>query len=479
MQYIPSIGLEVHSELSTTSKVFCNCPVSFGGEPNTRCCPVCSSVPGTLPLLNRKAVEYTVKAGLALHCDISKFSKFDRKNYFYLDLPKAYQISQFDLPLCKNGFVEIETDEGKKNIRLERIHLEEDAGKLIHDGLDKYSLVDYNRCGVPLIEIVSKPDMSSAQEAKAFVEKVRLFLLYAGVSDCKMEEGSLRADVNVSVRPAGTETLGTRTEMKNINSISSIFRAINSEIKRQIDILNDGGTITQETRRWDDNRGDSKPLRSKEDAQDYRYFPEPDIIPVEFTDEEIDRIRKTLPRLPDERFVEYTEKMLIPPVEANQILSSKVLSDLFEEAAKVSGNPKTTVNYIIVEILRRLNDLNLAIEEIPFDGQALGALIKMLDNGDITNNNAKKVLTIMFESDISPEIIAKENGFAVMTDITAIESSIKEVLTSNEKAVNEYLEGNEKTFGFLMGQCSKAMAGRANPQTVKEILQKALGKMKK
>lgn len=478
MQYIPTIGLEIHVELSTDSKVFCSCPVEFGGDPNSRCCPVCTSIPGTLPVINRKAVEYIIKAGLALNCEINRFSKFDRKNYFYPDLPKAYQISQFDLPFCRDGYVDIETPEGTKRIGIERIHLEEDAGKLTHDGMDKYSLADYNRCGVPLIEIVTKPDLSSAEEAKAFVEKVRLNLLYAGVSDCRMEEGSLRADVNTSVRPVGTDELGTRTEMKNLNSIRSIVRCIESEIKRQIQVIEDGGKVIQETRRWDDNKGESKAMRSKENAHDYRYFPEPDIIPVEFTDEEIDAIRKSIPRLPHERFIEYTEKMGIAPTDANQILNSKALADLFESAAAFSGNPRTSANYIIVEVARKLNDLSLQPEEIPFDGIALGKLIKMQDDGEVTANNAKKILSLMFETKASPDQIAKDNGFTVINDVEGIKNTIKEILKQNEKAVGEFLSGKQQAFGFLMGQCSRAFSGRANPQVVKSILEELLNEQK-
>lgn len=478
MQYLPTIGLEIHVELSTESKVFCSCPVEFGGEPNSRCCPVCTSIPGTLPVINRKAVEYIVKAGLALNCETNKFSKFDRKNYFYPDLPKAYQISQFDLPFCRDGYVDIETSEGTKRINIERIHLEEDAGKLTHDGMDKYSLADYNRCGVPLIEIVTKPDMSSAEEAKAFVEKVRLSLLYAGVSDCRMEEGSLRADVNTSVRPVTTDELGTRTEMKNLNSIRSIVRCIDSEIERQIKVIENGGKVTQETRRWDDNKGESKAMRSKENAHDYRYFPEPDIIPVEFTDEQIAEIKKSIPKLPHERYTDYTEKLGLTSLDANQILTSKALADLFESAAAFSGNPKSTANFIIVEISRKLNDLSIQAEEIPFDGVALGKLVKMQDDGEITANNAKKVLSLMFEINDNPDKIAKDKGFTVINDMESIQNTIEDILNQNEKPVNEYLSGKEQAFGFLMGQCSRAFAGRANPQVVKSILQELLDQRK-
>lgn len=478
MKYIPTIGLEIHCELSTKSKVFCDCPVSFGGEPNTRCCPVCTGMPGTLPVLNRTAVEYAVKAGLALNCEISKFSKLDRKNYFYPDLPKAYQISQFDLPFCKNGGLTINTADGEKFIRIERIHLEEDAGKLLHDGYDKYSLADYNRCGVPLIEIVTKPDLSSSEEAKDFVEKVRLMLLFAGISDCRMEEGSLRADVNVSIRPFGTDELGTRTEMKNINSIRSIARAIDSEIARQTELLEEGKRVTQETRRWDDNKGESKQMRSKEDAQDYRYFPEPDIVPVVFTDEEIEVLKKSLPELPDKRFEKYTKSFGLSESDANLLISSVSLSDLYELAVKETDNAKASANFITVEVLRVLNDSGLSAEQIPFSGTSLGKLIKMIQSEEITTNNAKKVLAEMFASGKEPDVIASENGYTVINDTGEVIKTVKDILSQNEKAVGEFLEGKEKAFGFLMGQCSRALKGRGNPKVIQEVLREELDKLK-
>jgi len=478
MKYIPTIGLEIHSELSTKSKIFCDCPVSFGGEPNTRCCPVCTGLPGTLPVLNKTAVEYTIKAGLALNCEINKFSKLDRKNYFYPDLPKAYQISQFDLPICKDGGLTINTPEGEKFIRIERIHLEEDAGKLLHDGFDKYSLADYNRCGVPLIEIVTKPDLSSSEEAKEFVEKVRLMLLYSGVSDCRMEEGSMRADVNVSVRPFGTDELGTRSEMKNINSIKAIARSIDSEIQRQSELLDQGKRIIQETRRWDDNKGESKTLRSKENAHDYRYFPEPDIVPVTFTEEEIESLRKMLPELPNKRFEKYTTVFGLSDADANLLISSVSLSDFFESTAKECGNAKTAANFIIGEVLRRLNDSSISADLIPFGGNVLGHLIKMVENEEVTATNAKKVLAEMFDSGKEPEIIVSENGYKVINNTSEVESIVNEILLNNEKAVLEYIDGKEKTFGFLMGQCSKALAGRGNPKVIQEILRNELDKRK-
>lgn len=477
MRYLPTIGLEIHVELKTKTKAFCGCAVEFGGEPNSRCCPGCTAFPGTLPVINRKAVEYAVKAGLALNCKINGYTKFDRKNYFYPDIPKAYQISQYDIPLCYDGYIDIDTSKGTKRIRIERIHLEEDAGKLVHDGLDRYSLADYNRCGVPLIEIVTKPDIESSEEAKAFVEKVRLYLMYAGVSDCRMEEGSMRVDVNTSIRPAGTDKLGTRTETKNLNSVRSIVRCIDNEIVRQASVLDSGGKILQETRRWDDDKGESTSMRSKENAQDYRYCPDIDIVPVSYTEQQINEIKASLPRMPHERFAQYTEQMSLDAADANQILASRALADLFESAANYSGNPKTTANFVIVEVLRWLNNLGIEPEQIPFDGVALGKLVKMQDNGEITANNAKKVLALMFETKDSPEKIAKDHGFTVITDTAQIKDTIAEVLKQNTKAVNEYLGGKEKAFGFLMGQCSRAFSGRANPQVIRQILQELLAEM--
>lgn len=478
MKYIPTIGLEIHCELSTKSKIFCDCPAGFGGEPNTRCCPVCTGLPGTLPVLNKTAVEYTVKAGLALNCEINNFSKLDRKNYFYPDLPKAYQISQFDLPICKDGGITINTPQGEKFIRIERIHLEEDAGKLLHDSFDKYSLADYNRCGVPLIEIVSKPDLSSSEEAKEFVEKVRLMLLYSGISDCRMEEGSMRADVNVSVRPFGTDELGTRTEMKNINSIKAIARAIDSEIHRQSEQLDEGKKIIQETRRWDDNKGESKTLRSKEEAHDYRYFPEPDIVPVTFTKEAIEALRNSLPELPNKRFERYTTVFGLSDTDAKLLLSSVGLSDFFENTARECGNPRSASNFIVGEVLRKLNDSGLSSDLIPFGGNVLGRLIKMIENEEVTATNAKKVLVEMFDSGKEPEDIVSANGYKVINDTNEVENTVREILSNNEKAVLEFLEGKEKTFGFLMGQCSKALSGKGNPKVLQEILRNELSKRK-
>ena len=391
------IGLEVHAELSTKTKIFCSCPTTFGAEPNTHTCPICMAMPGTLPVLNEKVVEYAVKAGLATNCEISRNSKNDRKNYFYPDLPKAYQISQFDQPLCEHGYIEIETSEGKKKIRLTRIHIEEDAGKLNHDEFAGGSLVDLNRAGVPLIEMVSEPDLRSSEEVEAYLKKLKSILEYIEVSDCKMQEGSLRADVNVSVRKKGETKLGTRTEMKNMNSFKSITRAIEYEVDRQIDVIEEGGKVEQETLRWDDVSGKTFPMRDKEDAQDYRYFPDPDLVAIKLSEEYIENIRKSLPELPESRRERYLKEYNLSEKDANIITASKYLSDLFEGTIEVCHNPKAVNNWIISDISRILNEKEKEPNEIPFNCNQLGNLILLIDKGTISTSIAKKVLEELFE----------------------------------------------------------------------------------
>ncbi|MGN1415891.1 MAG: Asp-tRNA(Asn)/Glu-tRNA(Gln) amidotransferase subunit GatB, partial [Oscillospiraceae bacterium] len=381
--YIPVIGLEIHSELLTKSKVFCTCSAEFGGDRNSRCCPVCTGLPGTLPVINQTAVEYAVKAGYALNCSINKFSVFDRKNYFYPDLPKAYQISQLNLPLCINGSVPIEYEENgekkTKNIRINRIHLEEDAGKLVHDDLNGVSLADYNRCGIPLIEIVTEPDISSAEEARSLVEKIALLLQYAGVSDCKMEQGSIRCDVNVSIMRPEDKEFGTRAEIKNLNSLKSIYRTIEYEIKRQSRLLDRGERVVQETRRYDDNKGETKTMRSKEDAHDYKYFPDPDILQVNFTDEDLERIKNSLPEMPYERLYKYVNKYGLSEVDAKIIVNTKKISDLYESALEVYNNPKSVANFILGELMRRINLGEISLDNLPFTPAELGRLVEMSD----------------------------------------------------------------------------------------------------
>ena len=470
------IGLEVHAELSTKTKIFCSCPTSFGAAPNTHTCPICMAMPGTLPVLNEKVVEYAVKAGLATNCEISKDSKNDRKNYFYPDLPKAYQISQFDKPLCNHGYVEIEDDEGnKKKVRLLRIHIEEDAGKLNHDEFAGGSLVDLNRAGVPLIEMVSEPDLRSSGEAERYLRKLKSILEYIEVSDCKMQEGSLRADVNVSVHKPG-EPLGTRTEMKNMNSFRSIVRGIEYEIERQIDVIEDGGVVEQETLRWDDVSGKTFPLRDKEDAQDYRYFPDPDLVAIKLSDEYIENIKKTLPELPESRKERYLTEYGLSEKDANIITSSKYLSDLFEQASKICNNPKAVNNWIISDISRILNETEMEPIQIPFDSKQLAKLVILIDKGTISSSIAKKVLVEMFEHPRDPEDIIDEKGWVQISDENAIKEVVLKILENNPQSIADYKAGKQKALGFLVGQAMKETRGKANPQMLNKMFIEELNK---
>ena len=470
------IGLEVHAELSTKTKIFCSCPTEFGAAPNTHTCPICMAMPGTLPVLNEKVVEYAVKAGLATNCEIARESKNDRKNYFYPDLPKSYQISQFDKPLCEHGYVDIDTKEGKKRIRITRIHIEEDAGKLNHDEFGGGSLVDLNRAGVPLIETVSEPDMSSAEEAEAYLRKLKSIFEYIEVSDCKMQEGSLRADVNVSVRKKGETKLGTRTEMKNMNSFRSIVRAIEYEVDRQIDVIEDGGIIEQETLRWDDVSGKTFPMRDKEDAQDYRYFPDPDLVAIKLSDEYIENIQKSLPELPESRKQRYLDEYNLSQKDANLITSSKYLSDLFEGAIKVCNNPKAVNNWIISDISRILNETETEPIEIPFDGNQLGKLVILIDKGTISSSIGKKVLVELFENPRDPEEIIKEKGWIQISDEGAIKEVVLKILEANPQSVADYKGGKDKALGFLVGQAMKETKGKANPQMLNKMFIEELKK---
>ena len=470
------IGLEVHAELSTKTKIFCSCPTSFGAAPNTHTCPICMAMPGTLPVLNEKVVEYAVKAGLATNCEISKDSKNDRKNYFYPDLPKAYQISQFDKPLCNHGYVEIEDDEGnKKKVRLLRIHIEEDAGKLNHDEFAGGSLVDLNRAGVPLIEMVSEPDLRSSGEAERYLRKLKSILEYIEVSDCKMQEGSLRADVNVSVHKPG-EPLGTRTEMKNMNSFRSIVRGIEYEIERQIDVIEDGGVVEQETLRWDDVSGKTFPMRDKEDAQDYRYFPDPDLVAIKLSDEYIENIRKTLPELPESRKERYLTEYELSEKDANIITSSKYLSDLFEQASKICNNPKAVNNWIISDISRILNETEMEPIQIPFDSKQLAKLVILIDKGTISSSIAKKVLVEMFEHPRDPEDIIDEKGWVQISDENAIKEVVLKILENNPQSIADYKAGKDRALGFLVGQAMKETKGKANPQMLNKMFIEELNK---
>ncbi len=469
------IGLEVHAELSTKTKIFCSCPTEFGAAPNTHVCPVCMAMPGTLPVLNEKVVEYAVKAGLATNCEISRNSKNDRKNYYYPDLPKSYQISQFDKPLCEHGYVEIDTPNGKKKIRLLRIHIEEDAGKLNHDDFGGGSLVDLNRAGVPLIEMVSEPDLRSAEEVEAYMRKLKSILEYIEVSDCKMQEGSLRADVNVSVHKPG-EPFGTRTEMKNMNSFRSIVRAIEYEVERQIDVLEDGGKIEQETLRWDDVSGKTFPMRDKEDAQDYRYFPDPDLVAIKLSEEYIENIKKTLPELPESRKERYLKEYELSEKDAKLITASKYLSDLFEKAIEVCHNPKAVCNWIISDISRILNETEMEPIAIPFDANQLGKLVVLIDKGTISSSIGKKVLVELFENPRDPEEIIKEKGWIQISDEGAIKEVVMKILEVNPQSVADFKAGKDRALGFLVGQAMKETKGKANPKMLNEMFLAELNK---
>ena len=468
------IGLEVHAELSTKTKIFCSCPTTFGAEPNTHVCPICMGMPGTLPVLNEKVVEYAVKAGLATNCEIARNSKNDRKNYFYPDLPKAYQISQFDKPLCEHGYVEIETDDGKKKIGLTRIHIEEDAGKLNHDEFGGGTLVDLNRAGVPLIEIVSEPDLRSTEEVDLYLKKLKSILEYIEVSDCKMQEGSFRADVNVSVRKKGETKFGTRTEMKNMNSFRSITRAIEYEANRQIDVLEDGGEVEQESLRWDEVSGKTFSMRNKEDAEDYRYFPDPDLVGIHLSDEYIQNIKDNLPELPESRKERYLNEYNLSQKDARIITSSKYLSDLFEQAIKICNNPKAVSNWIISDISRILNEKEMEPNEIPFTSKELAELVILIDKGTISSSIGKKVLEELFENPRNPEEIIKEKGWIQISDEGAIKEVVMKVLEANPQSVADYKAGKDKALGFLVGQAMKETKGKANPKMLNEMFLKEI-----
>ena len=476
MEWEIVMGLEVHTELSTKTKIFCNCSTQFGGEPNTHVCEICSGMPGTLPLLNKKVVEYAVRTGLATNCTITQYNKFDRKNYFYPDLPKAYQISQLYLPICRNGYIEVDADDGeKKKIRIHEIHMEEDAGKLIHDEWEDCTLVDYNRCGVPLLEIVSEPDFRSAEEVLQYLERLRAILQYIGASDCKMQEGSLRADINLSVRKKGEEKFGVRTEMKNMNSFKAIQRAIEYESQRQIELLEEGGVVTQETRRWDDNKGVSTAMRSKEDAQDYKYFPEPDLPPIEISDEYIENIKNNMPELPREKKQRYMTELGLPEYDTNILTGSVYLVRLFERTVEVTGNPKDSANWIMGELMKLLNDSQTLPENMSFEFDSLGKIINLVNSGKINRGTGKKVLEKVFTDNVEPEKYIEENNLGAMTDTGAIKSVIEQVIAENEKSVNEYKGGKTQAFQYLIGQSMRALRGKAPAQEVQKILKELLG----
>ena len=473
-QYETVIGLEVHVELATKTKIFCGCSTAFGGAPNTHTCPVCTGMPGSLPVLNKQVLEYAVAVGLATNCDITRYCKFDRKNYFYPDNPQNYQISQLYLPICRNGKVEIETEMGKKYVGIHEIHMEEDAGKLVHDEWNDCSLVDYNRSGVPLIEIVSEPDMRSAEEVIAYLEKLRMTIQYLGASDCKLQEGSMRADVNLSIREVGAKEFGTRTEMKNLNSFKAIARAIEGERERQIDLLESGEKVIQETRRWDDNKGESYAMRSKEDAQDYRYFPDPDLVPIEVDEAFLDRIRERQPEFREEKMARYKEEFDIPEYDIDIITGSKRMADLFEATVALGAQPKKVSNWLMVETLRLLKENDMEPEDIRFSPEHLAALIAMADKKEINSSVAKEVFEEIFKSDVDPAKYVEEKGLKTVNDEGALRKTVEEVIANNPQSVQDYKSGKEKAIGFLVGQTMKAMKGKADPGMINKMLKELL-----
>ena len=473
-EYETVIGLEVHVELATKTKIFCGCSTAFGGAPNTHTCPVCTGMPGSLPVLNKQVVEYAMAVGLAVNCDITRNCKFDRKNYFYPDNPQNYQISQLYYPICRNGHVDIEVNGVKKSVGIHEIHMEEDAGKLIHDEWEDCSLVDFNRSGVPLIEIVSEPDMRSAEEVIAYLEKLRMTIQYLGASDCKMQEGSMRADVNISVREAGSDIFGTRTEMKNLNSFKSIARAIEGEKNRQIELIESGGKVIQETRRWDDAKETSYAMRSKEDAQDYRYFPEPDLVPIVISDQWIEQVKSRQPEFREEKMARYKEEFGLPDYDAEIITGTKKLADIFEEATAICGKPKKVSNWLMVETMRILKEKEMDPEDITFSPANLAKLVNLTDAGTINSTAAKEVFEAVFNEDVDPDAYVEEHGMKQVNDEGALREAIEKVIAENPQSVEDYRSGKEKAIGFLVGQTMKIMKGKANPAMVNQILKELL-----
>ena len=474
-QYETVIGLEVHVELATKTKIFCGCSTEFGGAPNTHTCPVCTGMPGSLPVLNKQVVEYAIAVGLATNCSITQYCKFDRKNYFYPDNPQNYQISQLYLPICRNGGIEIETAAGKKTVGIQEIHMEEDAGKLVHDDWTGSSMVDYNRSGVPLIEIVSEPDMRSADEVIAYLEKLRMIIQYLGASDCKLQEGSMRADVNLSVREVGATEFGTRTEMKNLNSFKAISHAIEGERARQIELLEEGRQVIQETRRWDDNKESSYAMRSKEDAQDYRYFPEPDLVPIVISDEWLKEVKDRQPELRSEKLERYKKEYDIPEYDAEIITGTKKMADIFEATTAICNKPKKVSNWLMVETMRLLKENEMEAEDISFAPENLAKLIELADAGEINSSVAKEVFEEVFKNNVDPEKYVEEKGLKTVSDDGALREVIEKVVADNPKSVEDYNSGKKKAIGFLVGQTMKAMQGKADPGMVNKILKEVLG----
>jgi aspartyl-tRNA(Asn)/glutamyl-tRNA(Gln) amidotransferase subunit B len=474
MEYEPIIGLEVHAQLLTKSKIFCGCSTQFGAEPNSHTCPVCMGMPGVLPVLNKKVVEYTVKMALAMHCRINEACNFARKNYFYPDLPKGYQISQYAHPLAEHGYVDIELNGRRKRIGITRIHMEEDAGKLLHDEHIPSSYVDLNRTGVPLIEIVSEPDMQSADEAAAYLRRLHEILVYLEICDGNMEEGSFRCDANISIRLKGETAFGTRTELKNMNSFRNVQRALEYEIKRQEYLLGSGGEVVQETRLWDDAQGATYSMRGKEEAHDYRYFPDPDLVPVVIDNAWIDEVRSSLSELPMEKRERFKQEYQIPLYDAGVLTSSRALADYFEEVAKLSGKPKVASNWIMGDILRFLNEEKRDIASCPILPQSLAELIRLIESGTISGKMAKDIFEDMYRTGHGPKQIIEDKGLVQITDEEELKKAIEEVLAANPVQVEQYRGGKEKLFGYFVGQTMKVTRGKANPALVNELLKKML-----
>ncbi|MCR5215321.1 MAG: Asp-tRNA(Asn)/Glu-tRNA(Gln) amidotransferase subunit GatB [Lachnospiraceae bacterium] len=473
-EYETVIGLEVHVELATKTKIFCGCSTAFGGAPNTHTCPVCTGMPGSLPVLNKQVVEYAMAVGIATNCEINRKNIFDRKNYFYPDNPQNYQISQLYHPICVNGHVDIQTEDGVKSIGIHEIHMEEDAGKLVHDEWEDCSLVDYNRSGVPLIEIVSEPDMRSAEEVIAYLDKLRLIVQYLGASDCKLQEGSMRADVNLSVREKGSKEYGTRTETKNLNSFKAIARAIENERNRQIDLIEAGEEVVQETRRWDDNKEYSYAMRSKEDAQDYRYFPDPDLVPVSIDDAWYDRVKAAQPEFRDEKKARYVKEFDLPEYDADILTGEKKLADLFEATTAICNKPKKVSNWLMGETMRLMKDRSMEASDLTFAPENLAKIIELVDSSAINNNVAKEVFELVFTDNIDPDQYVEEKGLKTVHDEGALRATVEQVIADNPQSVEDYRGGKEKALGFLVGQTMKAMKGKADPGMINKLLKELL-----
>lgn len=473
-EYETVIGLEVHVELSACTKIFCGCSTAFGGKPNSHTCPVCTGMPGSLPVLNRKVLDYAVAVGLAMNCEITRYGRFDRKNYFYPDNPQNYQISQLYLPICRGGYVEIETEEGSRRIGIHEIHMEEDAGKLIHEEGQDCTLVDYNRSGVPLIEIVTEPDMRSAGEVIACLEQLCLTMQYLGVSDCKLQEGSMRADINLSVREKGAKMLGTRTEMKNLSSFHAITRAVGEESRRQIALLEAGEKVVMETRRWDEDRNVSIAMRSKEDARDYRYFPDPDLTPVRIGDEYLERIRAAQPELPGEKRARYRREYDIPEYDIDIITENRHMAELFEASAAICGQPKKVSNWLMGETLRLLKEREMDAGDIRVSPGHLAALVEMVEKREITGSVAKEVYEVMFSEDIDPGQYVEEKGLKTVCDDEMLRRVVEETIAANPQSVADYRRGKDRALGFLVGQTMKAMKGKADPASVNRMIRELL-----